>query len=163
MPWPGVHLITMSDQSSMRVPRIKVCCISSEREVDVALTHGADALGFVSSMPSGPGVIPEDRIRRLSAQAPPGIGTFLLTSLTDVHGIIDQQRRCGTNTIQLCDRLTSGTHSELRAALPGISIVQVVHVTDASSVDEAQQICPFVNGILLDSGNTALSVKQPTS
>ena len=39
--------------------------------------------------------------------------------------------------MQICDRLASGTHADLRAALPGIGLVQVVHVTGPESVDEA--------------------------
>ena len=34
------------------------------------------------------------------------VGSFLLTSLTDTAAIIEQQRRCRTNTIQICDRIT---------------------------------------------------------
>lgn len=36
---------------------VKVCCIGSIEEAEMALEAGADALGFVSAMPSGPGVI----------------------------------------------------------------------------------------------------------
>jgi phosphoribosylanthranilate isomerase len=36
--------------------RVKVCCITSVEEADVAVRMGAAALGFVSEMPSGPRV-----------------------------------------------------------------------------------------------------------
>jgi phosphoribosylanthranilate isomerase len=48
----------------------------------------------------------------------------------------------------------------LRDALPGVSIVQVVHVTGPESVDEAIDIAPHVDAILLDSGNQSLPIKE---
>ena len=141
-------------------PRVKICCISSIEEAELAIACGASALGLVSVMPSGPGVIGEDRIAGIAARVPPPIGTFLLTSKQEVDAIITQQRRCRTNCIQLCDRLTSGSLEDLKAALPGISIVQVVHVTGPDSVEEAVAAAPSVDAILLDSGNPALAVKE---
>jgi phosphoribosylanthranilate isomerase len=141
-------------------PRVKICCISTVEEAALAIECGASALGLVSAMPSGPGVIGEDQIAEIAATVPPPIATFLLTSQQDVEEIVAQQRRCRTNCLQLCDCLTSGAHADLRAALPGIKIVQVIHVTGPESVDEAVVIAPSVDAILLDSGNPALAVKE---
>ena len=141
-------------------PRIKICCISSVEEAWAAIRAGASALGLVASMPSGPGVIPEPLIARIAASVPPPISTFLLTSLQDADAIIAQQRRCRTNTVQLCDRLPSGAHAHLREALPGISLVQVIHVTGEESLTEARDVAPHVDALLLDSGNPSLAVKQ---
>lgn len=134
--------------------------MSSAEEVRLAVRHGADALGFVSAMPSGPGVIDERLIATLVRLVPPAVATFLLTCLDDPDAIAAQQRRCGTNTLQLCDRMDRAAYSALRRALPGVHIVQVIHVTDAASVAEAQDIAPFVDAILLDSGNQTLAVKE---
>ncbi len=141
-------------------PRVKICCIGSIDEAALAIEYGASALGLVSRMPSGPGVISDERIRAIAASVPPAIGTFLLTSLQRVADIIAQQRFCRTNTIQICDHLTVGTHRDLKDALPGISVVQVVHVTGPESVDEAAKVAPHVDAILLDSGNQKLAVKE---
>ena len=141
-------------------PRVKICCISNLEEAKLAVQYGASALGLVSHMPSGPGVISEDRIIEIAATIPPSVGSFLLTSLQDVGAIIAQQRRCRTNSIQICDRLTGGSHGDLKDALPGISIVQVIHVTGRESVDEAMFIAPHVDAILLDSGNQKLPIKE---
>ena len=141
-------------------PRIKICCIASIAEAWLAIEHGASALGLVSEMPSGPGVISEDLIAEIAAKIPPAIGSFLLTSKQDVGSIVQQQRRLGVNTIQICDRLPTGDHRDLRDALPGISLVQVIHVNGPESVAEAGAVAPFVNAILLDSGNQSLPLKE---
>lgn len=141
-------------------PRVKICCISSIDEAKLAVNCGASALGFVSAMPSGPGVIGEELIAQIVAEVPPPIGTFLLTSRRDASSIIRQQRLCGVNTIQLCDSVEAGCHEELRAALPGIFLVQVIHVPESGAMDEAVAVASRVDALLLDSGNRNLPVKE---
>lgn len=126
----------------------------------MAIEHGASALGLVSAMPSGPGPIPESLIAEIAATVPPGVSSFLLTCEQDADAIIDQQRRLRVNTIQICDRLPAGSHRALREALPGVALVQVVHVTGPESVDEAIEVASHVDGVLLDSGNQALAIKE---
>jgi phosphoribosylanthranilate isomerase len=139
---------------------VKICCIRSVTEAWMAIRHGASALGLVSEMPSGPGVIAEETIAEIARIVPPGVGSFLLTSRRDVASIIEQQRRLRVSTLQICDRLTRGSHRDLRAALPGIGIVQVVHVVGPESVAEAIGVAPEVDAILLDSGDPGRPVKE---
>ena len=140
--------------------RVKVCCIASVEEARLAVRHGADAVGLVTAMPSGPGPIPEPLIAEIAATVPPPVATFLLTSETAVAAIIAQQRRCRANTLQLVDRLEHGKYEDLRAALPGVSLVQVVHVTGSEAVEEACRAAEDgVDAILLDSGDQRLAVK----
>src|SRR6185503_3968951 len=141
-------------------PRVKICCMGSIAEAWMAIGHGASAVGLVSAMPSGPGVIAESLIAEIAAKLPPAIGSFLLTCQTDPEKIIEQQKRLRVNTIQICDRLDTASYAVLRAALPGIALVQVIHVAGPESVAEAILVAPFVDAILLDSGNQALPVKE---
>jgi phosphoribosylanthranilate isomerase len=141
-------------------PRVKICCIASVEEAWMALDAGASAVGLVSAMPSGPGPIAEDLIAEIAATIPPGVSSFLLTCLQDAASIIEQQRRLGVNTIQICDRLTEGSYQDLREALPGVSLVQVIHVTGPEAVDEAIAVAPYVDAVLLDSGNQSLAIKE---
>ena len=140
--------------------RVKICCIASCDEARLAVRLGASAVGLVSAMPSGPGVIEESAIAAIAAAVPPPVRRFLLTSQTEAEAIIAQQRRCGVDTIQLCDRVAASTHRALRLALPGIALVQVVHVVNDGSVAEALDAAAGVDALLLDSGNPALAVKE---
>lgn len=140
--------------------RVKICCIASVNEARMAIDHGADAIGLVSAMPSGPGPIAEELIAEIARSVPASIGTFLLTCKQDVSSIIAQQQFVRVNTIQICDRLVEGSYDDLRDALPGVKLVQVIHVTGNESVEEAIAIAPFVDSILLDSGNQSLAVKE---
>jgi phosphoribosylanthranilate isomerase len=143
-----------------RRPRVKICCIRDREEAALAVRYGASALGLVSAMPSGPGVIADEAIAEIARAAPPGVASFLLTSRQDVDSIVEQQRRLRPTTLQICDRLDTGTYRELRDALPGVGLVQVVHVTGEDSLDEARRVSGEVDAILLDSGDQSLAVKE---
>jgi phosphoribosylanthranilate isomerase len=140
--------------------RIKICCISSIEEARLAVEFGASAIGLVAKMPSGPGPISDELIIQIAKTVPPPVATFMLTSETMVNEIIEHHRRTNTNTIQIVDSLTAGTYNELKAALHNVKIVQVIHVIDENSVEEALEISGMVDAILLDSGNPNLKVKE---
>ncbi len=142
------------------VPKVKICCISSVEEAKLAVSYGASAIGLVSAMPSGPGIIDESQIAMIAAAIPTSIDSFLLTTLTNSEFIVAQHRRCGTTTIQLVDRIAETELSKLRAALPDVKLVQVIHVTSEVAVEEATRLSAFVDALLLDSGNPELAIKE---
>lgn len=140
--------------------RIKICCIASLEEARLAVAAGADAVGLVSEMPSGPGVIPEPLIGEIAAAVPPPTAVFLLTCLDDVDELAAQQRRCRANVLQLVDRVAPEVRTRLRDELPGVRIVQVVHVRDEASVEEAVATADTADALLLDSGDPSRPVKE---
>lgn len=140
--------------------RVKICCISSLAEADMAVRHGASALGLVGHMPSGPGVIGDELIAEIAAAAPPAVATFLLTSETEPDAIVDHVRLCGTSTVQLVDAVDRRAYGALRRALPHVKIVQVIHVTGPESVEEARECAVHADALLLDSGRPAAAVKE---
>ncbi len=144
----------------MKKTPIKICCISSIEEANLAIEAGASALGFVGHMPSGPGIISDDLIAEIVASVPNHIETFLLTSETKFDDIIEHHSRVNTSTIQIVDTLAQGTHKQIKQALPNINIVQVLHVLNEDSIKEALEISKFVDCILLDSGNPELVTKK---
>lgn len=140
--------------------RIKICCIMSVEEARLAVGAGASALGLVAQMPSGPGVIDDELIAEIAATVPPAVATFLLTSETAADAIVNHVRRCGTNTVQIVDRLPHGDHVAVRNELRSVKIVQVLHVADDDVVEEARSLASQVDAFLLDSGNPKLAVKE---
>ncbi|RKY92433.1 MAG: phosphoribosylanthranilate isomerase, partial [Ignavibacteriae bacterium] len=140
--------------------KVKICCIQSFEEAKLAIKCGASALGLVSEMPSGPGVISEDLIVEIAKQVPADISTFLLTSKTNAEQIITQHKKCNTSYLQLVDKVDIDVYKKLRGDLPSVKIVQVIHVTGKESIGEAVSVSDFVDLILLDSGNQKLAVKE---
>jgi phosphoribosylanthranilate isomerase len=142
------------------VPKVKICCISSLEEANTAINMGAYALGLVSQMPSGPGVIKDDEIKHIAGNLPHHILSFLLTCKTDARSIAVQQKHAGTNTIQLVDEIPLEEYARLRETLPGVRLVQVIHVLDEFSIEQALKISSYADALLLDSGNPLLKIKE---
>ncbi|WP_337040359.1 phosphoribosylanthranilate isomerase [Emticicia sp. 17c] len=142
------------------IPRVKICCISSIQEAHEAVSFGASALGLVAKMPSGPGPIADELIREIIATIPPPVASFLLTSRTDTQDIIQHQQLVNSNVIQLVDAINKGNYEDFRLAIPATKIVQVIHVIDENSIDEALAAAEQVDALLLDSGNPNLAVKE---
>lgn len=139
---------------------VKICCISSVEEAKNALKLGADVLGLVAKMPSGPGTIEDDLISRIVKSIPPETTTFLLTPKTNPHEIIEHQILTGTNCIQLVDAVKIEDYTILRENLPNIQLIQVIHVTSEASIEEAKRYAEVADMILLDSGNPNLEIKE---
>ena len=139
--------------------KIKICCISSNEEAKAAIRYGADALGLVGKMPSGPGPIEDELINAIAKIIHPPIASFLLTCEQSAKDIIAHVNRVHTNTVQIVDELTGGTYEDIRNALPHLKIVQVIHVTGEESISQALQVHQHLDAILLDSGNPNASVK----
>ena len=140
--------------------KVKICCINSIAEAKMAMSYGASAIGLVGRMPSGPGPIEDELIKSIAITIPPPIATFLLTCETSAEQIINHHQRTFTNTIQLVDELHEKEYALIKKALPAIKLVQVIHIIDEVSVEQAIKISENVDAILLDSGNPKLSIKE---
>ena len=140
-------------------PKVKICCISSIKEAEIAIKCGANAIGLVGPMPSGPGIIDDELIKEIAQIYNPSITTFLLTSETNADNIINHHNKVKTKTIQMVDALTDCGYEQIRKELPGVKLVQVIHVLDESSIKEAKMVSKYVDYVLLDSGNPNLDVK----
>ncbi|MDQ3015101.1 MAG: phosphoribosylanthranilate isomerase [Bacteroidota bacterium] len=141
--------------------RIKICCISSHEEAALATGYGAHALGLVGPMPSGPGPIEFSLIREIAASVAPGISSFLLTAETSYDWILDVYHKTYPQVLQLVDAVENmDVYVRLKATIPQVKLVQVIHVTNEESLEEAIQVAEYVDCILLDSGNPKLKIKE---
>jgi phosphoribosylanthranilate isomerase len=132
--------------------RVKVCCIASRAEARIALEAGADMLGLVGAMPSGPGPISDDAIAAIADWAPPGITSVLLSSDTSAAGLVAHARRCRAQALQIVAPIAPGVLAQVRRDLVGVRIMPVVHVEDGAAIDAAVACAPFADAVLLDSG-----------
>ncbi len=139
---------------------VKICCIKTIAEAKLAIDAGASALGLVSKMPSGPGVISDEAIAEITASVPRHVETFLLTKRCDAESIIAQHRQCKTSALQLVDTVSPLVLQALRRAIPHVKLVQVIRVAGVESITNAVATAADVDAILLDSGNTSLTTKE---
>jgi phosphoribosylanthranilate isomerase len=144
----------------IRRTRVKVCCIGSVAEALLAIEHGADALGLVGAMPSGPGVIGDGLAAQIAAQVPPPLASFLLTSQTQAEAIAQHVLRTGVSTVQLVHHIEPAQSQRLAQLLPAVRRVQVIHVEDERALALIGRYAPHVHAFLLDSGRPGLAVPE---
>lgn len=140
--------------------RIKICCMASPEEVQLAIRAGADAVGFVGPMPSGSNAIDEAIAARLAAMVSPPIATFFLTSAVTAVAIADQVARVHPSTVQIVPHIDPAESAKLAALLPATRRVQVIHVEDEGALDLIAGYAPYVHAYLLDSGRPNLPTPQ---
>ncbi|WP_080753519.1 phosphoribosylanthranilate isomerase [Janthinobacterium lividum] len=140
--------------------RIKICCIASIDEAQLAIAAGADALGLVAAMPSGPGPIPDARIAQIAAWTPPPVATFLLTSETTAQAIAEHVRATQPSTVQIVSHIDPGEVAQLARLLPHVRRVQVIHVEGPEALALIPAYAPHVHAFLLDSGRPGAAVPE---
>jgi phosphoribosylanthranilate isomerase len=140
--------------------RIKICCMASLDEVQLAIRAGADAVGFVGPMPSGSHSIGDLTIAELAASVPPPIATFLLTSEVTATGIARHVERTHPSTVQIVSPIATSESAKLAQLLPATRRVQVVHVENEGVFDLIEGYAPYVHAYLLDSGRPNLAVPE---
>jgi len=137
--------------------RLKVCCISSVAEAELAIDAGADVLGLVAAMPSGPGVITDEVARQIARSVPPAVTCILLTSGTNAEAIIGHARFIEVGCVQVVRHVEPSVHARMTEQAPWLRRVQVLHVEDESVLSLARSYEPYVDAFLLDSGRPHLS------
>lgn len=136
----------------MTSPAIKICCVTDEFELAMAIDYRIDSVGFVSWMPSGPGIITYDKIRYLSRLCPNWLNSFLLTCRRTSEEIAAQWDYVQTKTIQLCYPLPPYEIVKLKSLLPHVNLVPVIHVNGNGSITKAQLNGKYADSFLLDTG-----------
>lgn len=140
--------------------RIKICCISSIEEARLAVEAGADALGLVGPMPSGPGTLELDTIASLSRQIVPPVSRFLLSSETTADGLIAAIDQAGTDTLQIVSPVEPDVLTQIRAHRPFVRLVQVLHVEGKETLSLARACAHAVDALLLDSGRPSAAIPE---
>lgn len=132
--------------------RLKICCIADVQELRLAVAAGADAIGLVGPMPSGPGPIPLARAAELARLCPPAVTSVLLSSSRDEDQLAREVATVQPLCLQLVDRVPAATHRALRDRFPWLRLLQVVHVEGPEAVEEARAAAATADALLLDSG-----------
>lgn len=140
--------------------RVKVCCIASIAEAEMALNAGADALGLVSAMPSGPGVIADADIAAIVEWIGHRAASVLLTSQQTDAAIATQLEAFQPSVLQIVDELQRDERITVQNRFPVVAIMPVVHVQGRDTIEDARRQSTNADAILLDSGNPTAAVKE---
>lgn len=117
----------------------------------MAAAAGADLIGLVGPMPSGPGVLEIVACREIADAAPAWVNPVLLTSSDDAASIAEDVRRAGVRAVQIVRHVAADVHAALARALPDVRRIQVIHVEGPEAPDLIGAY-PLADAFLLDSG-----------
>jgi len=137
---------------------VKVCCIASIEEADIAIMAGADALGLLAAMPDGTGLLSDTQIAEIASQIPPRVCTFLLTSQVTAATISAHIRATRPTTVQIVRPIDPLEAAKLAMLEPLVRRVQVVHVEGPEALHLISAYAPHVDAFLLDSGRPTASI-----
>lgn len=126
----------------------------------MAIRAGADALGLVARMPSGPGPITNERIAEIAAMVPPPVATFLLTAETTADAISAHIRTTRPSTVQVVSHIAPAEAARLAEIETHVRRVQVIHVEGPEALELIPAYSPYVHAFLLDSGRPNAAVAE---
>ena len=132
--------------------RVKICCMATPAEAQMAARAGADLVGLVGPMPTGAGIVTPETCRQIADASAAWITPVLLTSSDTARGIADDVRAANVRAVQLVRHVDPGVHADLARDLPGVRRFQVIHVEDRAALDPIDTYDGLADAFLLDSG-----------
>ncbi len=118
----------------------------------MAARAGADLIGLVGPMPSGPGILSLDTAREIATDAPVWTTPTLLTSSETANDISRDASACGVHAVQIVRHVDPRVHHALMRDMPALRRIQVIHVEDETCLDLIGAYGSSVEAFLLDSG-----------
>lgn len=127
--------------------RVKICGITSLRDLNLAVEAGADAVGFIVDVPRTPRNLPIEEAKKLMRAAPVFVETVIVTVPEDLDHLVKICEVLTPNAIQVHG--LSGLRREIRERLPEIHLIGAVKVKPDLDIDVATK--DFFDAILIDS------------
>lgn len=134
--------------------RVKICGLTNLEDAELAVSFGADALGFIVGVRRrAEDAISPEEARRIIRSFPPYVSSVLVTDLMEAKRVIELWKETEVTTIQLQDEIPFDEIMLVRKSLPSVRVVKAVHVTGQKAVDKARSYEGLVDAILLDTIN----------
>lgn len=133
--------------------RVKLCGIRSRRDLDIACTARADALGVICGVTQdSPDALTSTEARALVEAMPDRVDSVLVSQLTDLQHLDELTRSVGARSLQAHGDLDPDALARLRERLsPSHALIGVVHLGGEEALEEAAAIRAHVDALLLDS------------
>lgn len=126
--------------------RVKICGITDEDDLAIAITAGADAIGVISAVPvDTPRSIAPEQAARLVDAVPPFVTSVLVTMPESETDVLELADRIGPDIIQVHGDVRTET---LEAISAQAAVIRAVASGEAEMIEAAR---PFVDALLLDS------------
>ena len=125
---------------------IKICGTTSERDADLAIRAGANALGFI--MAQSPRQVSDTAAYAIGTIVPKGVETIGVFVNEDLKTLIETARFCRFTGVQLHGDEDAAYISQLRKELPGTKVLKVLSADSARDVSGLVPDAWLVDNIL---------------
>lgn len=133
--------------------KVKICGITSEEDLNMVCSMGADAVGFVVGVPSSPRNLTIEKAEKLIRLVPLFVKSVLGVVPHDEGEILKFYKRLKPDILQIHGEKPFDINS-LKKKLPGTQLVKTVNVKSEESFNAAVQGAKFFDAVLADSSSS---------
>jgi phosphoribosylanthranilate isomerase len=131
--------------------RVKICGITNLEEARLALSCGADAVGFLIGLDyRTDDAIEPSAAKKIIASLPPFVSSVLVTHRTEPGWVVEMCQEIACSTVQLHGEFPPEKIPALREKAPHLRVIKAVHVVDTTSLSLAAEAARWADAILLD-------------
>jgi phosphoribosylanthranilate isomerase len=134
----------------VRSVRVKICGITREEDLAVAVAAGADAVGFLVGVPASPRNLTIKRAETLLHQVPVFVDSVVVTAPQSIEALAEICERLKPTAIQIHGK-KSFDASEVRERIKGTRLIKTVYVTEDVLKETAVEGLKAFDAVLLDS------------
>ena len=134
----------------MRSVRVKICGITREEDLAVAVAAGADAVGFLVGVPSSPRNLTLERAERLLRKVPIFVDSVVVTAPQNIKGLVEICEGLKLTAIQIHGKKNFDA-SEIRERIKDTRLIKTVYVKTSSLNETVIEDLKTFDAVLLDS------------
>ena len=129
---------------------MKICGLTREEDLAVAVAAGADAVGFLVGVTSSPRNLTLERAKTLLKHVPVFIDSVVVTAPKNIEWLLEVCERLKPSAIQIHgkDQLDS---SEIQETITGMRLIKTVYVTEDALNEKVIDDLKLFDAVLLDS------------
>jgi phosphoribosylanthranilate isomerase len=134
----------------LRSVRVKICGLTREEDLAVAVATGADAVGFLVGVPSSPRNLTLERAETLRGQVPVFVDSVVVTAPKSIEWLVEVCDRLKPSAIQIHGKEQLDS-SEIHEKIRGTGLIKTVYVTEEALKEGVLEDLKTFDAVLLDS------------
>jgi len=134
----------------LRNVRVKICGLTREEDLAVAVAAGADAVGFIVGVPSSPRNLTLERAEMLLSQVPIFVDSVIVTAPKSSKQLVEVCEGLKPTAIQIHGKEQLDS-SEIREKIKDTRLIKTVYVTEDALNETAIEDSKMFDALLLDS------------
>lgn len=129
--------------------RVKICGITSLKDLKIAVEAGADAIGMVVEVPQSPRTISLEKAKKLMEATPVFIETVAVTVPEDINHLERIYQAINPNILQVHG--LNHAFNEIREKIQGVRLIGAIQVKSGINIKDIVKITKLFDAALVDS------------